>query len=82
MGRYSHLEEIKKLDPLRDHLRIVFLDSAYEFPFDITRALEFALFRTYAVPSIGALLDRTGEFKARPQKRYDDTDLLVSEFYE
>src|SRR5262249_46091618 len=39
-------------------------------------------FRTYCVPSISALLDRTGEFHARPQRRYDDTDLIVSELME
>ena len=78
MGRYSNLEEIRTLDPQRDHQRIAFLSGAYEFPFDTTRSLEFALFRTYAVPSISALLARTGEFLERPQKRYDDTDLIIS----
>jgi ER-bound oxygenase mpaB/B'/Rubber oxygenase, catalytic domain len=78
MRRSPYLEEILQLDPLADHRRIVYLDVSYEFPFDMTRSLEFALFRTFAVPSIGALLDSTGEFYARPQKRYDDTDILVS----
>src|SRR4051812_16565716 len=41
-----------------------------------------ALFRTFCVPSIGGLLDRTGEFCGRTQKRYDDTDLIVSELIE
>ncbi len=31
------------------------------------------------MPSVSALLDRTGEFGQRAQKRYDDTDLIVSE---
>lgn len=75
-------EEIKRSDPLKDHQRIVHLTSAYEFPFDITRSLEFALFRTFAVPSIGALLKRTREFGERAQKRYDDTDLILSQIYE
>jgi hypothetical protein len=44
--------------------------------------LEIALFRTFAVPAISALLDRTGEFHQRPQRRYDDTDLLVSALLE
>ena len=73
-----HLEEIARLDPLDDHQRIVHLMTCYEFPFDITRALEMALFRTFAVPSVSALLASTGELFERPQKRYDDTDLLVS----
>lgn len=73
-----HLDEIARLDPVEDHQRIVHLMTCYQFPFDITRALEMALFRTFAVPSIAALLDQTGEFYARAQKRYDDTDLIVS----
>ena len=81
-ARYRILEEILQLDPERDHQRIVFLSSCYEFPFDTTRALEFALFRTYCVPSISGLLERTGEFLTCPQKRYDDTDLIVSELME
>jgi hypothetical protein len=76
------LREILTLDPVRDHERITFLTCRCDFPFDTTRALEFALFRTFCVPSIGALLDRTGEFTQRTQKRYDDTDLIVSEIME
>ncbi len=76
------LQQIEGLDPERDHARIVYLSKCYEFPFDFTRALEFALFRTFAVPSIASLLDRTGEFAHRPQKRYDDTDIIVSELLE
>lgn len=40
------------------------------------------LFRTFGVPSISALLHRTGEFERRAQKRYDDTDIIVSELME
>lgn len=78
----SILRQIERLDPERDHQRIVFLSTCYDFSFDTTRALEFALFRTFAMPSIAALLDRTGEFQKRPQKRYDDTDIIVSELME
>jgi hypothetical protein len=35
-----------------------------------------AFLRDFAVPGISALLDRTGEFAHRGQKRYDDTILL------
>lgn len=82
MGRHRALDEILASDPSSDHQRIVYLSAAFEFPFDLTRSLEFALFRTYAVPSIGGLLDRTGEFGERAQKRYDDTDLILSQIYE
>lgn len=79
MPRHSFKDEIKRLDPERDHLRICYLDTYYEFPFDMARAEELALFRSFAVPSISGLLDRTGEFAKRPQKRYDDTDLILNE---
>lgn len=82
MKRPTYLDQIRALDPERDHQRIVFLSTCCEFPFDTTRALEFALFRTFCVPSVSALLDRTGEFASRAQKRYDDTDLIVSELME
>ena len=72
------MREIRRLDPVADHSRIVYLDTCFEFPWDTTRALELALFRTFAVPSVAAVLDSTGEFAARAQKRYDDTDLILS----
>ncbi|MFI5670357.1 oxygenase MpaB family protein [Streptomyces sp. NPDC051704] len=77
MQRYDRLREILRLDPDKDFLAIYRLTATYEFPWDFTRALELALFRTYAVPSIGGLLAETGEFTERPQKRYDDTSLLL-----
>ncbi len=82
MGRMTILEQIRGLDPQADHQHIIQLICCLEFPFDMTRSLEFALFRTFSVPSIGALLDQTGEFQHRAQKRYDDTDLIVSELME
>ncbi|MGN0064796.1 MAG: oxygenase MpaB family protein [Nocardioides sp.] len=65
------------LDPTRDFVEIYFNVVAHEFPWDMSQSLGFALFRTYAVPGIGNLLDRTGEFTERTQKRYDDTALLL-----
>jgi hypothetical protein len=55
------------------------LSFGYEFCWDSTRALELALYRTYCVPSISALLDRTGEFYRHAQRRYDDTAILIAE---
>ncbi|MFB7530972.1 oxygenase MpaB family protein [Streptomyces sp. NPDC056178] len=77
MKRYDRLKEIQRLDPERDFLRIYRITATYEFPWDITRALELALYRTYAVPSIGRLLAETAELTDRSQKRYDDTALLL-----
>jgi hypothetical protein len=34
----------------------------YEHPWMVRQVLSFALFRTFAVPGIGGLLARTGEF--------------------
>ena len=79
MGRYDILRNIEKLDPERDNMRIMYLSFGYEFSWDSIRSLEIALYRTYCVPSISALLDRTGEFHNRAQQRYDDTSLLVAE---
>ncbi|WNV88375.1 oxygenase MpaB family protein [Umezawaea sp. Da 62-37] len=80
--RYDLLRRIESLDPVADHQEIQRISVGYEFPWDYRRALEFALFRTYCVPSISALLDATGEFAARPQRRYDDTALLMAELVE
>jgi hypothetical protein len=77
MGRFDVRHRIEQLDPARDFAEIYRLMGTYEFPWDMNQALSFALFRTYAVPSIGGLLARTGEFTARAQKRYDDTVLLL-----
>jgi hypothetical protein len=73
------LRRIEELDPVTDHEEIYRISAGYEFPWDYQRALELALFRTYCVPSISALLDATGEFRDRPQRRYDDTALLMAE---
>ena len=47
MARDAILKEIQTLDPEKDHERIVFLSTCYEFPFDTIRDLEMALFRTF-----------------------------------
>ena len=76
------LKKIKSLDPEKDHWEIARLSAFYEFPWDNNRALELALFRTFAVPSISEILSKTREFEKRTQKRYDDTDLILSEILE
>lgn len=65
------------LDAERDATLIYRNLLLHEFPWDINQALSLALFRTYAVPSIGRLLDETGQFTTACQKRYDDTVLLL-----
>ncbi|KAA9149217.1 DUF2236 domain-containing protein [Amycolatopsis acidicola] len=76
------LRRIERLDPVTDHQEIYRISIGHEFPWDYQRALEFALFRTYCVPSISKLLSATREFAERPQRRYDDTALLMAELAE
>ncbi|MCK0439358.1 DUF2236 domain-containing protein [Gordonia alkaliphila] len=64
------------LDPRTDYEQIYRNLSQYDFPWDFNQALSFALFRTYAVPSVGRLLYESGGF-ADTQKRYDDTAILL-----
>jgi hypothetical protein len=82
MNHDRWLEEIRRLDPVRDAQRIVYIDACLEFPWDTQRSLELAFYRTFAVPSIATLLDSTHEFTERTQKRYDDTQVLISAFTE
>ncbi|MFJ5121031.1 oxygenase MpaB family protein [Kitasatospora sp. NPDC088548] len=65
------------MDPETEFTEIYRISSWYEFPWDTTQSLSFALYRTYAVPGIGRLLAGTGEFTRRAQKRYDDTTLIL-----
>ncbi|MBN9390847.1 MAG: DUF2236 domain-containing protein [Chloroflexi bacterium] len=80
--KHKALQEVLTLDPRKDYERIVYLLACYEFPFDVARSGEMALFRTFAVPGIANLLHHTGEFTHRTQKRYDDTDLILSTIFE
>eukprot|EP00468_Gymnochlora_sp_CCMP2014_P000860 CAMPEP_0167741250 /NCGR_PEP_ID=MMETSP0110_2-20121227/752_1 /TAXON_ID=629695 /ORGANISM="Gymnochlora sp., Strain CCMP2014" /LENGTH=111 /DNA_ID=CAMNT_0007625281 /DNA_START=175 /DNA_END=510 /DNA_ORIENTATION=- len=48
----------------------------------MTLGLQFGLFKTYAVPSISAVLIKTGQFTSgftTCNRRYDDTDLIIGE---
>ncbi len=67
------------LDPQADWALIYAIALEHEFPWDMEQSLSLALFRTFAVPEIGELLDRTGEFTERGQQRYDDTTVVLQE---
>ncbi len=82
MARFDAFEKIKSLDPEKEHWEIMRLSAMYEFAWDYARSLELALFRTFASPSISAILAKSREFEKRTQKRYDDTDLILSEILE
>jgi len=79
MNRYSNLHHIQKLDPARDHCEIYRLMTGYEFPWEMNRAFEIALLRTFCSPRIASLLEQTGQFHLYTQKRYDDTSIIVAE---
>ena len=53
-----------------------------EFPFSYEKALQFALFRTYGIPSISSLLAATQQLSTPNTacKRYTDTGVLLAEF--
>lgn len=53
-----------------------------EFPFTFEKGLQFALFRTYGIPSISKLLVRTAQLSnsSTAPKRYVDTEVLIQEF--
>jgi ER-bound oxygenase mpaB/B'/Rubber oxygenase, catalytic domain len=76
--RYEIRDHVRTLDAARDRDEIVWLVSRHEFPWDYNQGTGVAFLRDYGIPSIAALLDRTGEFERDGVKRYDDT-LLVAE---
>lgn len=56
--------------------------SELEFPFTFEKSLQFALFRTYGIPTISKLLVQTSQFSESntATKRYADTAVLLAEF--
>lgn len=82
MRRDHWQRKIAELDPETDFEEISRIISYHEFPWDIQQSLSFALFRTYAVPSIGRLLFDTGGFTEDTQKRHDDTALILESVLE
>lgn len=77
-GRFDILKQILELDPKEDCQEITYLVGAYEYPWLIKKSLEFALFRTYAVPHTSHILVASGQFETHGQKRYDDTSLMLA----
>ncbi|MCH2209197.1 MAG: hypothetical protein MK132_25490 [Lentisphaerales bacterium] len=80
IAQVDRKEKLSTIEVEKDHQDVVHILVGYEFSWDFQRSLEIALMRTFASPSISKLLNATGEFKTRGQKRYDDTGLLVAEF--
>ena len=76
--RFAIRDRIQQLDAKADCQQIIFLVGTCEFPWLVRKALEFALFRSFAIPSISQILDRTGQFREYGQRRYDDTVLIIA----
>lgn len=55
--------------------------SQLEFPFLFEKSLQFALFRSYGIPTVSKLLVATSQFTepSTACKRYTDTEVLVTE---
>ncbi|KAL1306713.1 hypothetical protein AAFC00_005381 [Neodothiora populina] len=66
---------------LEDAQRIQKYLYELEFPFTTQKALEFALFRTYAIPTISSLLAKTTQLSdpSLASKRVDDTRVIIME---
>ncbi|KAG0274637.1 hypothetical protein BGZ96_004169, partial [Linnemannia gamsii] len=56
--------------------------SDLEFPYLNVVSLEFALFKTYAIPSISKILAATKQFTSNCLRRTDDTTLILLEMNE
>ncbi|KAF9140438.1 hypothetical protein BG015_001668, partial [Linnemannia schmuckeri] len=71
--------------PLRDLAVAKEVSAAtggYDFPYVNVISLEFALFKTYVIPSISKILAATKQFATQCPKQADDTGLLLSEMTE
>lgn len=79
--RRRRLRLISSMDPVRDAVALSKLTLCVEFPLLSKKALQFALFKTFAIPSISNLLAATRQFSpATLIKRYEDTEILTQEF--
>ena len=78
MPKYSFTKPVSVSAPCQSHITICHRLAGYDFPWELNRALELAVLRTFCVPRIAQLLHQTGEFERRPQKRYDNTGLILS----
>ncbi|KZP24251.1 hypothetical protein FIBSPDRAFT_668589, partial [Athelia psychrophila] len=60
--------------------RVMHTVTMWDMPFLNVKSLAFALFKTYAIPSISKILAGTGELSSseRVSKRYADTEILIA----
>jgi len=60
--------------------QIIHVSSMYDMPMVDYYALSFALFKTYAIPTISKILADTKEFNSKDlvSRRYADTEILIA----
>lgn len=78
---YKSRDDLAKMTT--DHAQeIVEYIMSLEFPFVAEKALQFALFRTYGIPTISELLCKTTQLSnlEHAPRRYVDTGVLITEF--
>ena len=63
------MHRIQAMDVIADPSAIYRQLSMLEFPFTVNKSVEFALLRSYGVPSISKLLRKTSQFKTSAGKR-------------
>ena len=77
MKRDHWQRRIERLDPEVDFAEIYRVMATHEFPWDMTQSLGLALYRSYAVPSIGGCSPRPVSSSGGRHKRYADTGLIL-----
>lgn len=77
--RNRQRDEHNTLNPETDYHRIYRDNCLLEFGTDTKLGLHLAFYRSFTIPSIARLLDRTGEIERHPEKRSADTGLLMYE---
>ncbi|KAF5384037.1 hypothetical protein D9757_006960 [Collybiopsis confluens] len=77
--KYGQKYEQGLLTP-EDAQNIIACSGQYDMPALMNYALSFALFKTYAIPTISKILSDTKELKSAAgiSKRYADTEILIS----
>ena len=78
-GRYDNLRRIQDSDADTDYLRIHQLTLREEFPWDMRMAFNLAFNRSFALPRVAEHLVRTGRVLSEPQRRADDTGIIMYE---
>lgn len=78
---YKTRDDYARMTSQHAHDIINYLSIA-EFPWTVLKSLQFALFRTYGIPTISKLLVATKQLSSRDNatKRYADTGMLIGEF--